>query len=388
MSDDQKLIAELHRTKETVRVYYEAHPPSGIPHAAWDHAVSPVEEDLFELVKNHPQFGQQGNRWFDAKDHHMNPSQAATLLVRKCQMVGAEHAVAWLNRMYAAERADVRHVTEVIGLHCPTAYQLSNGVKFMRFSEVPSSPMTSRYRQLPGHHVFATSLPRVAAVLELKDCPVTSFPPRRWQPHQVETSVHAHVLVSKHSAPSIGVCWVEFIDREMEEAAPRVGWGMPRSDAPIREGLGVEVTLDDTAKVESFLAIESVAGGVCEIAASRLIAARNRLYSGNKAIDGCIALEALLTDKDETGDNTYRVALRSALLLGSALEERQRIFGETRAFYNLRSRTVHGGLKTHDTDGAIAENGLRICAEVLQKIVGLRKLPNWRELELGAQHIL
>ena len=387
MSDDQRLVDELHRTKEEAKEYFISNPPSGLPTAV-EGPVLPVGEILFELVKNHPLFGKRGNRYFGARNHHMNPSQAATLLTQKSQTVGAEQAVAWLSRFYTAERADIRSVTEVLGLHTEDAYSVSNGVSFMPFSAVPYSPMTARYRQRPRGSIFDSFLPRTAAVFELKDCPVSADYPRRMQSDSVERAVCAHVLISEHSTPSVGVSWIEFCDLEMEEASPRVGVRVSRFDAPIGDAAGISVSITDIPRIELFLALDPKVLDVCEMAASRLITARSRLLPGNKAIDGCICLEALLTEVGETGENIYKIALRAALLIRADLVDRQNVFAEVKAFYDLRSRTVHGSRRARESDYATAANGVRLCAEVLQKIVELKKIPNWREMELGANSIL
>lgn len=71
------------------------------------------------------------------------------------------------------------------------------------------------------------------------------------------------------------------------------------------------------------------------------------IYGGDNsreldAISTVTALEGLLTKKDETEGLTYRLSMRAANLLGRDAETRKKIFLETKSFYNLRSRLVHG----------------------------------------------
>ncbi|MGC2223024.1 MAG: hypothetical protein WA624_11965 [Methylocella sp.] len=113
----------------------------------------------------------------------------------------------------------------------------------------------------------------------------------------------------------------------------------------------------------------------CDIAIERLNLARRRLSPGNKAIEGAICLEALLCP-DNNQEITYRLRLRSALLLSTGFDERCKISNDVKAFYNLRSSTVHGTTsesKTAQKDEACAARGLDICAQALRKIVNLNK---------------
>lgn len=60
------------------------------------------------------------------------------------------------------------------------------------------------------------------------------------------------------------------------------------------------------------------------------------------AVNTVTALEALLSKKEENEGLTYRLSMRAANLLGHNVEDRKRIFGEIKSFYNLRSKIVHG----------------------------------------------
>jgi hypothetical protein len=54
------------------------------------------------------------------------------------------------------------------------------------------------------------------------------------------------------------------------------------------------------------------------------------------------------------------------------------------AFYALRSAAVHGTHRLNTTDHDTSEQGLKICGEVLQAVVNLKGIPDWKSFELGA----
>jgi hypothetical protein len=60
------------------------------------------------------------------------------------------------------------------------------------------------------------------------------------------------------------------------------------------------------------------------------------------AIEVVTALEALITKKDEVEGLTYRLAMRTANLLGRDAVDRKSIFRQVKQFYGVRSRLVHG----------------------------------------------
>lgn len=114
------------------------------------------------------------------------------------------------------------------------------------------------------------------------------------------------------------------------------------------------------------------------------------IYGGDNnqeldAITAVTALEALLTKKDEKEGLTYRLSMRIANLLGRDAEDRRRIFVETKSFYNLRSRLVHGEVDAKLLNRLSEVSSLReTLRRVLLSVVALlpedKKLANLPEL--------
>lgn len=135
--------------------------------------------------------------------------------------------------------------------------------------------------------------------------------------------------------------------------------------------------------VDRYLQLTPDVKRICDVALERLNLARRRTSPGNIAIEGAICLEALLSGED-SGDLTYKLKLRAALLLATDLEQRRAIQKTVGDFYKLRSRTVHGDvIKAGDAQlHTCAAKGLEICARVLRKIVERNEKPVPSDWEL------
>lgn len=118
----------------------------------------------------------------------------------------------------------------------------------------------------------------------------------------------------------------------------------------------------------------------------RLNLASRRGSEVDSALDTAIALETVLAS-DTRGEITYRLRLRSALLLDADLSSRQKTSNAVRALYDLRSAVVHNGTEGATGDVEVARNGREIAMRVLRRLLMLAQLPDWQTLELsGGNH--
>jgi hypothetical protein len=141
--------------------------------------------------------------------------------------------------------------------------------------------------------------------------------------------------------------------------------------------------------VNKYLNLKPELKNRCDIAIDRLSLARRRIHPADQAIDGSICLEALLVGVKST-EITYKISLRAALLLAANLDDRRKIVKDIKNFYSLRSDIVHGTKSQkwppESKDAQIAASGLKICGQVLQKIVRLNRdfdHEEWAALELS-----
>jgi hypothetical protein len=129
--------------------------------------------------------------------------------------------------------------------------------------------------------------------------------------------------------------WQEFADPDLNAAEFGASWMSNQGEGrlPI---VSENVTDEMLDWVEKYLELPSEVANACDVPLARLNLARRRVGSGDKAIDGSVCLEALLSGRSR-GELTHRLSVRVALLLERSLDERQKIAEKVRKFYALRS---------------------------------------------------
>jgi hypothetical protein len=317
------------------------------------------------------------------KPLHFSPPNATRLAINKAVQIGAAPAVDWLARVYTTEVAAIRYVAEVFGIIMDAPYTVANGVRFCQFEDVPNSKMSQAYLE---HHrnrrlsFFLHSRP-VAAVYE--DQSVSRSKNYPGPLVTIDHAIMAHAFADEHAAPFRGYLWAEFIDPALEDAdAALMSASFSRYDGPDSPTPPTwKMSVEKMPKVDAVLRLNPAFLARLDIAGSRLILARNRLSLINKAIEGSICLESLLTD-EENAEISYRLSLRAALLIGTDSTERLEIWNKLKKFYNLRSKGVHGSHKSKPDDSKTVDDGLSICMRVLQKLVELGKIPDWTAFSL------
>jgi hypothetical protein len=391
-TDDAALIAALNNASEPARRCFE-HYANQERLGVWLERPSPdieeIKRPIVVAMETHNKFRIQVTLFFESKQFAINAQFQSHNILRVAIERGAAAAVAWYHKLYSTERADIRYVAEVYGLKVSERLNLSNGVSLMPLCDLPPSASANavqmQFTPRPGNWNWPTiSMPTGAAyeVPGVVGHPKfdESVPPRS---DILETTIRAFTLVEK-AAPVIGTSWLEFVDADLAMAE----FGRMRT-VPLYEGrpswFPVDVDQDAVEWVMRYLRLAHDLRPQCNLAIERLNLARRRLSAGDRAIDGGICLEALLGDNNNQ-EITYRLSLRTALMLSKDLKERHEISKDVKEFYNLRSKAVHGAqikLKEAQINDACAARGLDICAQVLKKIVKLEKKYVAKDWELS-----
>lgn len=105
----------------------------------------------------------------------------------------------------------------------------------------------------------------------------------------------------------------------------------------------------------------------------------------DRLIELRIAIESLfLDDNDNSGELSYRLALRAALRLGSDRQQRLDYFDLIKKFYGRASRAVHGGLvKDRDKSEDLLKKAQEMCrVEILNRLVE-GEPPHWDDIIFG-----
>ena len=340
----------------------------------------PVEE----VLKSHPVFYDTSSRFFAGKQLLLGPQWQRGNLLKVATEHDSERALKWLYKVYSSQEADIRYVAEVYGLTTERRITLSNGVTLHSFEELP----TSRNSRLLAEQLHAAHVPPfrpyelpIVAALEVPGVKATRTG-KNYRSATLEHSVMAFTL-AEDTTPVVGQSWIDFVDSDLRCAGiGLVGVGS-RFEGPVPQ-IAQEIDARAVEWVEKYLHLHAEVKHICDVALERLNLGRRRRSPGNRAIEGAICLEALLGDKD-TGDLTYKLTLRGALLLEHDLAKRRQVKKALGEFYALRSRAVHGKAMTEDDPKlhSCADQGLELCHRALKKIVEQNKMPEPAEWELS-----
>ncbi len=384
MTSDRDLISALDSQREIAKQAFQyeyaskAATPEGVP-AVWE-----ISPSIQAVMDQHPDFAQQRSNFFLGKQLGFFNHHQAVNLLRVSLSIGSANAVEWYRKVLATKQAQMRVIAEVYGLQVKKPVQLSNGVRLLPIADLPDSPNSQSLKQPQYVRLgFAFS---AAAMIEVGTVEADDDH-KRGHAHFLEIlammrkTITAFVL-SKDAAPTMAAGWQEFVDPEMEAAAFGRMWMSSQ-----HEGRHVEHPADISPEtlewVEKYLDLPPEVAGACQVSLDRLNLARRRIRPGDKAIDGSVCLEALLSGKAR-GELTHRLSVRTALLLGKDLSERTEIAEKIRKFYQLRSDVVHGSAaRRQATSQDIAEEGLRLCLLALQAVINSRVVPQPEVWELA-----
>lgn len=371
MTTDKDLIELMEKLREAAeRSLLSDYVAEGHP-SLWE-----VAQPLSKAMDSHAEFAQPFSKFFLGKQiGFFNLNQSLNLL-RYAARNGAAEALAWYRRVAATESTKMRVVGQVFGLYVGERHTFTNGVTLLPISDLPDSPnslLLKKSRDTGLGYIFPA-----AVMFELDG--VRNEPNVDGQRRFLEISetmrrtVAAFVLAGE-SSPIVAESWQEFVDPDLE-AAEHGRTFMKSFDEGQVPSFGMNVTQQALDWVEMYLQLPAAVVDACDVPLTRLSLANRRVSAGDKAIDGSICLEALLSGRSR-GELTHKLSVRVALLLGRSLDERRQIAKKVRDFYALRSNVVHGSARNKEmTNDEVATNGLSLCLAVLREVVTRGQVPD------------
>lgn len=376
MANDKDLVKLIEKLREPAArsFQHEYVAPNDRPNdvlSIWD-----VAKPLMDAMNMHPEFAKPSSKFFLGKQLAFFNREQSTNLLRFAVHNGAAEALAWYRRINATESAKMRVVGQVFGLFLRECHTFTNGVTLLPVSKLPDSPNSLSLKK-PIYLGPGTRFP-VAVMVELDDVKNEDHTIGHERfleiSEMMRRTITAFVLAGD-AAPAMAESWQEFVDPELEAAEFGRGW-MRSFDEGQLPNHGANVTDESLNWVEKYLQLPPAVATACDVPLARLNLANRRVSSGDKAIDGSICLEALLSGRSR-GELTHRLSVRVALLLGHSLDERQKIAKKVRDFYALRSNVVHGNAGNKETTSRkVADEGLALCLAALREIVTHAQLPD------------
>ena len=376
-------------------------------HEYFIHAVArPIKAMLSEAepFKGGPGFlVQQSNGW---TGFHAN--EASIVLSRRVlRGETPEQAVGWLEKILATERANGIGVLALWGVQVASPLELGFGLTLLPFSSLPDSSTKRRLSQARDLAAFPgllsspfASPPKAALAFSHTVSPFLhpvkqGEPPVQEDPHKGQSLLDDARLALTLVGPSCPVgagYWFQFADPDLADAS-----FYPGVITSYQEVLPWDFTPDadldpDESKrlVPAFLGLGEPLRATLRLSLRRFNQALRRPPHGDRAVDLAISLESLLVDGGS--ENTYKMGLRAALLLGGKMERRREVRAVVGALYTLRSALVHDGVLPSEVKvvGAgkrpapdVVKDATEICARVLRSILEAGSIPSWYEYELA-----
>ena len=198
--------------------------------------------------------------------------------------------------------------------------------------------------------------------------------------------------------PSIiiaGPSWFQYVDPDLEAAILFEGSSYGSQEV-LPYGLltdSPEPANDVEVLVRAYMRGIEKGKKKIRIALERLHQALIRRDPADRAVELSIALEALLIDS--SGEHTFKLSYRAALLVSDNVEERITNRGIIEATYDVRSKLLHRGsakteVKVKEGQGRkkcpwkeVASKAATITARVIKRIIMEGGLPEWNRFELS-----
>jgi hypothetical protein len=314
-----------------------------------------------------------------------------------------DSAVDWLTKVLQTDKANGLFVTALWGISSTEATELDQGVSLVPLRDIPSSSNLDWLIQDRNHGLPAglarpnmLSVPEVALIRRVIVEPFIANAHEDQQPRSAEPLSVYHLLDEVRnvltavgpSAPIQAVSWFQFDDRDLDDALFGAGRLVRHHEImPMHYDAVSDFNCAQAVElVRGFYRLEAKLRRRLIVALDRLNLAIRRQSIGDRALEVCIALEAILSDGK--GENTYKVALRSALLTGLGTEARAAV-GAT---YSLRSALVHDGVapsmvkvagKGKTRSEEVVAEAIRVCADVIDAVIRRGELPDWYEYEIN-----
>jgi len=355
-------------------------------HAEAKTRLEAMTREVTAAMTAHPDFSVEKCLFFLSRQIGCWPSTQSRNLLEQAARAGGKAAVDWYRKVLSASSAHVNVISEMYGLIVREPVEFSNGVRLVPISELIDTPQARALAsKIMAHPVGARDFP-AAAILTFRNIAGETDHAAGHKEYlaAIETirrTVTALTL-SEANTPTTGVSWIDFHDADLTASGFGYTWQNATYDGRLpRHPVDIDPAAIEWA--EKVLVLRGDVAAKCNFALARLNLARRRQTPGDQAIDGCIAFEALLSDR-QPGDLTYKLKLRAARLLGNSYIERKEISRKVGSFYRLRGKVVHGqSTGASEEDRQAAKDGLDLTLAALRKIVLEAQIPDLQALELG-----
>ncbi|AZG76287.1 HEPN domain-containing protein [Methylocystis rosea] len=294
--------------------------------------------------------------------------------------------------------ANFRFVAAIWGLSIEEEVEIAPGLMLLPFDHLPDSEvkrwLVGRAIPWPLHAWYSTGFfgrPGAALVRTVTNFPyVGNLEEAMRCIEKLEEDLRAplYFLQAAVAGQPLAVgAWFEYEDPDLE-LGERVGsfsWFLPEVVPSITQLVTVDTV---SLKREADLLRDLVPDVRSKLLRSmeRFVLSQCRRNAGDRALDLVLAFETAVSGgKGDNSPVNWRIAVRTAQMLGGTLEQRKETRRVVSQLGGFRNGIVHGGaLKAHEQK-ELEENLLRsslIYRQLLRSFLSLGTAPDWSALEL------
>jgi hypothetical protein len=397
MSEDREILT--HALESAGRLYRERNPQRTILGADPD---SSVMEPLSEAIDKCTTF--RAAKGYVLYTGGSGPTITATWLAKRLFEKGARWdqdttgAVDWLLRVLTTRETLGLFKTAVWGLSVDTETAFPDSSRLLPFAELPDSFMKGRIseRSKPcydnsiwlAHNYF--DLPRAAFVTRVPNFPyigsdLAAFEKIAQLQHEAREFWEFFAGASLGHPLAVG-CWFEYEDHELdfEQWQNALAWILP--EIPPRIAICTATSgaslYDDRTK---YMGMPSDLRSDLLRSMNRFTLSQCRHQLIDRILDLALAFEIAVSSDGGQAPPSWKVAVRTAQLIGGALKIRQHNRAAVTELYKLRNKLTHGSRLR----GGVREEQEQIvlqCSELyrtlIRSFVYFGQKPDWNSLEL------
>jgi hypothetical protein len=309
-----------------------------------------------------------------------------------------ESAVDWLIRLLNTREARGVQIAAIWGLQVDREIKIAQGISLLPFESLSDRHMKRRIleraQKLWNGAVFTGNryfdVPGAAIVKKIADVPYIASPVESFSKFdEVDAELKKALLFLEAvagSQPLAAASWFQYEDQDLDlnEFENYLNW-ISKEIEPFVQSHAV---VDASSVEKDATAFGSLPNGL----KSKLLRSMERFAQSQRRhqlvdqiLDLTIAFEIVVGDGGDGGIG-WKVAVRSAQLIGGALAKRQRNRQTLSDLYGFRSKGTHGGdLKASDRpkQEVIYREASLIYRAVLSSFISLGTLPDWKRIELA-----
>lgn len=357
-----------------------------------------IEDNLLETIREIPEFSIFDGKLFNCGSfaQRIEFGQLIKCLLYNTRRYGVEKTLDNLNKYIALDGNPLCEVQLVSGIEVEQEIDLTDNTKLVPFDKIPDCWQKNYFAPAESEFPHNKHCSKAAILRKIKASPISYHqdePPTQLLDVDIYLRDICQILtLVGPSAPYPTAYWTMLEEIIPLKLASGLSGDMSYLSYTIYKYAPKDYALAQNI-VRSYLPLSKNLKNSLLLSVKRLNMAQRKNSMEDKAIDLGIALEILLLkDREKYELIAFPFRLRGAWFLGEEMERRRTVYDLLKAIYDCRCSAVHSGkLKksNYKINGQVIqsnelfEEGFKLCAELIIKIIKEKKFPDWDKLILG-----